>query len=215
MHGFRARLPLHAQTRRQSLGKCFRKPYGRTAVRKLSCSLDGVGVESGGERFHLDTLRVAESVPHLGLPIRGPSRRHALRKSKLSPAPNGPIPALLESIMFNEPLSKTSFEVTATNVRFVIWEINTKSLPPDPEIVYFRGPSGPFPPQNLPEKVERLRPPTSGKEVFLIDFLESTCHEHLFRSCPRARRCLRARERRSAPVTWRPSQKLRCLQQAL
>ncbi len=47
------------------------------------------------DRFHLDTLRVAEVVPHLGLPLQGPPRRRALRKSKLSPDPEGPIPAPL------------------------------------------------------------------------------------------------------------------------
>ncbi len=33
-------------------------------------------------------------VTHLGLPVRGPCRRRALRNSKLSPGPWGPIPAL-------------------------------------------------------------------------------------------------------------------------
>ncbi len=41
----------------------------------LSCSLDGVHPASRIACFHLDTLRVAESVPHLGLPIlAGPGR---------------------------------------------------------------------------------------------------------------------------------------------
>ncbi len=31
--------------------------------------------ESEKERFHMDTLWVAEVVPHLGLPVRRPSRR--------------------------------------------------------------------------------------------------------------------------------------------
>ncbi len=30
------------------------------------------------EPFHLGTRRVAEVVPHLGLPVRGPIRRQAL-----------------------------------------------------------------------------------------------------------------------------------------
>ncbi len=37
----------------------------------LSCSMGGVGLGSVIERFHLETLRVAEVVPHLGLGVRG------------------------------------------------------------------------------------------------------------------------------------------------
>jgi hypothetical protein len=47
-------------------------------------------LESRIQRLHLDTLRLARVVPHLGLPVRGPMRRHALRKSKASPGPWGP-----------------------------------------------------------------------------------------------------------------------------
>ena len=50
-------------------------------VDRLSCVLGGYKLESNMERFHLDTWRVAEVVPHLGLPVRRPSRRHALGKS--------------------------------------------------------------------------------------------------------------------------------------
>ncbi len=46
---------------------------------KLNCSLDGVSLESKKKgHFHLDTLRVAEVVSHLGLPVRGPIRRHTV-----------------------------------------------------------------------------------------------------------------------------------------
>ncbi len=41
-------------------------------IDELSCSLDGVGLESRTEFFHLDTLRVAESVPNIGLPVLDP-----------------------------------------------------------------------------------------------------------------------------------------------
>jgi hypothetical protein len=47
----------------------------------------------------LNALGVAEVVPHLGLPIREPICRHALRQSMVSPGPGGPIPALLGSIL--------------------------------------------------------------------------------------------------------------------
>ena len=44
----------------------------------LSGSLEGVTSEFRIEPSHLGTRKVAEVVPHLGLPVRGPSRRHAL-----------------------------------------------------------------------------------------------------------------------------------------
>ncbi len=44
----------------------------------LSGSLEGVKSELRIEPFQLGTRRVAEVAPHLGLPVRGPSRRHAL-----------------------------------------------------------------------------------------------------------------------------------------
>ncbi len=53
-------------------------------------------LESRTERSHLDTLRVA--VPHLGLPARGRIRRHALRKSKVSPGSGSSFTALLGQI---------------------------------------------------------------------------------------------------------------------
>ncbi len=43
-------------------------------------TLEESSLESGIELFHLDSLRVAEVVPHIGL-VRGQTRRHALRKS--------------------------------------------------------------------------------------------------------------------------------------
>ncbi len=48
--------------------------------------------------FHLGTRRVAEVAPHLGLPVRGPSRRHALETSKLLPVLGGKIPAIPDLI---------------------------------------------------------------------------------------------------------------------
>ncbi len=63
-----------------------------------SCSLDEVSLKSRTEHFHLATLRMAEVVPHLGLPVQGRIRRHALRESKLSPGPGRPIPILLSRI---------------------------------------------------------------------------------------------------------------------
>ncbi len=76
--------------------------------RLLNCSL-GANPESRVERFHLDTLRVAEVVPHLGLPVLGHNRRHALWKS-WAQFWEGPGPARgegqnLESRMPHEPLS--------------------------------------------------------------------------------------------------------------
>ncbi len=44
--------------------------------------------------FELSTRRAAATVPHLGLAVREPIRRHALRKSKVSPNPgpdSGPL----------------------------------------------------------------------------------------------------------------------------
>ncbi len=38
----------------------------------------------------MDSLRVAEVVPNLGLPVLGPLRRRTLRKSKLPLGPGGP-----------------------------------------------------------------------------------------------------------------------------
>ncbi len=35
----------------------------------------------------------------------------------------------------------------------MIWDINEKASPPDPEIVHFWGPNGPSPPQNPSEKI--------------------------------------------------------------
>ncbi len=43
-----------------------------------SGSVEGVQSELKIELFHLGTRKVAEVIPHLGLPIWGPSRRHAL-----------------------------------------------------------------------------------------------------------------------------------------
>ncbi len=65
----------------------------KTRTHTFNCSLRRSNLESRIHPFHLDTLRVAESVPHLGPPVRGPIRRNALRKSKV--APGAPIPALL------------------------------------------------------------------------------------------------------------------------
>ncbi len=45
---------------------------------QLSGSVEGGKSEFRIEPFHLGTRRVAEVVPHLGLQVRGPSRRHAL-----------------------------------------------------------------------------------------------------------------------------------------
>ncbi len=52
------------------------KPWGSNIW--LSGSLEGGKPEFRIEHFDLGTRRVAEVVPHLGLPIRGPSRRRAL-----------------------------------------------------------------------------------------------------------------------------------------
>ena len=46
------------------------------------------------------TLRVAEVVPHLGLPIWGPIRRQALLQAMVSPGPGGPTPALPAKILW-------------------------------------------------------------------------------------------------------------------
>ena len=50
--------------------------------------LEGVKSQFRIQRFHLDTLRVAEVVPHLGLPVRGPFRRRTLILA--FPEPGGP-----------------------------------------------------------------------------------------------------------------------------
>jgi hypothetical protein len=72
------------------LPQCLLRPLmvGGGKQWTLSCSLDGASRESRTEHFHLDTLSVAESVPHIGLPVQVPTRRHALRKS--FPGPGGP-----------------------------------------------------------------------------------------------------------------------------
>ncbi len=45
---------------------------------------------------------MAGLIPHLGLPVRGPIRQHALCKSKVSPGPEGPLPTL--RARFGDPL---------------------------------------------------------------------------------------------------------------
>ncbi len=54
------------------------KPKKRKFPGTPTVIIEGVKSEFRIEPFHLGTRRVAEVVPHLGLPIRGPSRRHAL-----------------------------------------------------------------------------------------------------------------------------------------
>ena len=69
-------------------GPLFGVGVYRLVPDRLSCSLDGVSLESRIERFHLHTPRVAEVVPHLGLPVRGQIGRPLLRKYA-SPGPGG------------------------------------------------------------------------------------------------------------------------------
>ncbi len=59
------------------------------------CGQKGVSLESSIEPVHLDTLRVAEVVPHLGPPVLGHIGGALRSKYKISPGPWGPIPALL------------------------------------------------------------------------------------------------------------------------
>ncbi len=91
----------------------------------LSCSLDEVSLESGIQRFHQDTLKVAEVVAQLSLPVRGAIRRPSY-ESKLSLGPGsqlrpswaqffggGPGPARrqkLESKRADEPLRITALK---------------------------------------------------------------------------------------------------------
>ncbi len=63
-------------------------------TQKLSCAL-GSNLAYRVVHFHLDMLMVAEVAPHLGLPVRGPTRRDALQKSEICPGPGGPIPTVL------------------------------------------------------------------------------------------------------------------------
>ncbi len=44
-------------------------------------------LESKTERIHLDTLQVAEVVPHLGLPVWEKSRRQAVRETQVRVGP--------------------------------------------------------------------------------------------------------------------------------
>ncbi len=74
-------------------------PYPAMPQLSLSCLLDEPSVESEIGRFYLDILRVAEVVPHLGLPVRGHSHRHALPITKVSPGAMGLIPALMGPIL--------------------------------------------------------------------------------------------------------------------
>ncbi len=54
----------------------------------LNGDLEGAETQLWFQRFHLDTMRMAGVVPHLGLPVRGPLRQHGRGKSKLSPGPH-------------------------------------------------------------------------------------------------------------------------------
>ncbi len=80
------------EKRRRSVIKCFHRD-------KLKKS----GTSDRIERLHLeDTLRVAEVVPHLGLPVRStiPTKTHA------SPGPGGPIPALIGPTLGGRPINR-------------------------------------------------------------------------------------------------------------
>jgi hypothetical protein len=68
-------------------------------------------------RFHLDTLRVAEVVPHLGMPVRGQIRQPVLRKSKPPPGPGGPIPAVLGPIFGVPVRGSGGLQISRTLVR--------------------------------------------------------------------------------------------------
>ncbi len=77
--------------KRPTLAKWSTRLYASRISTTLSCLQDGLSVESSITRFHLNTLRVAEVVPHLGLPV---IRQHTRRESKFAPGPGVPTPDL-------------------------------------------------------------------------------------------------------------------------